>query len=90
MQKEKQFLFENLKRTKGLEIFPSSANFFLCKLNNPNLQRADRLNALLFHRGIAIRCCDNFRGLNKRFFRIAVRTRDENKRLILSLSKILA
>jgi cobyric acid synthase CobQ len=34
---------------------------------------------------IAIRVCDNFEGLDKRFFRIAVRSEDENEKLLLSL-----
>jgi histidinol-phosphate/aromatic aminotransferase/cobyric acid decarboxylase-like protein len=38
---------------------------------------------------MVIRNCGNFRGLNQRFFRVAVRTRNQNNRLIKSLKDIL-
>jgi cobyric acid synthase CobQ len=38
--------------------------------------------------GIAIRVCDNFNGLNERFFRMAVRSEDENLKLLCSLKRI--
>ncbi len=39
---------------------------------------------------MAIRVCENFEGLDNRFFRVAVRTSDENERLVQALSLILS
>jgi hypothetical protein len=40
-------------------------------------------------RRIALRVCDNFVGLDRRFFRVAVRTRKENKILCHALAEKL-
>lgn len=86
---EKKYLFENLKKIKGLKIYPPSSNFIFCKLESSIIQSSRALNKKLIRQGIIIRCCDNFRGLTEKFFRVAVRTRSENNRLIASLKEIL-
>jgi threonine-phosphate decarboxylase len=43
---------------------------------------------MLAHR-IVIRDASNFRGLDERFFRLAVRSRNENERLLAALEKCL-
>lgn len=87
--KEKEYLFNQLKKIKGLKVYYPSANFVFCKLKDSSIQSAEKLNQKLILRGIIIRTCGNFRGLNDRFFRVAVRTREENNRLIRSLKAIL-
>lgn len=87
--REKDYLFENLSQIKGLKVYRPAANFVFCKLENCKIQDSIRLNNKLRKNGIIIRGCHNFRGLDDRFFRIAVRTRSENKRLIACLKKVL-
>lgn len=77
---ERDFLEGELARL-GFEVFPSSANFLLFK-------GAENLAAALLERGIAIRSCRDYRGLDEHFFRIAVRTHEENERLTKALSDI--
>ncbi|MGN0684233.1 MAG: pyridoxal phosphate-dependent aminotransferase [Oscillospiraceae bacterium] len=77
---ERDFLAGELSRL-GFEVFPSSANFLLFK-------GAEDLAEVLLKRGIAIRSCRDYRGLDERFFRIAVRTHEENERLTTALSDI--
>lgn len=77
---ERDFLAGELSRL-GFEVFPSSANFLLFK-------GAENLAKALLERGIAIRSCRDYRGLDERFFRIAVRTHEENERLTTALSDI--
>jgi len=43
----------------------------------------------MLQEGIAIRVCDNFPGLDERYFRLAVRTRKENMRLLGTLRAAL-
>lgn len=65
----------------GLTVFPSEANYLLCRtdrLDDTALPLAERLLA----GRIAIRTCDNFRGLDARYFRVAVRGEEENTRLV--------
>lgn len=86
---EQGYLLENLSRIKGLKIYRPAANFVFCKLENCKIRDSARLNKKLCKNGIIIRCCHNFRGLDNSFFRIAVRTRSENKRLLVCLKRVL-
>jgi len=87
--KERHYMFEKLNNIKALKAYPSSANFILCKLQNAPIQNSEELKRQLLREGIYIRDCGNFRGLSNRFFRVAVRKRDENNRLINSIEKVL-
>lgn len=87
--KERQYLFSKLKKIRGLKVYPPSSNFIFCKLQNTKVQSSKRLSDRLIQRGIIIRACNNFRGLNDRFFRLAVRRRSQDAKLILSLREIL-
>jgi histidinol-phosphate/aromatic aminotransferase/cobyric acid decarboxylase-like protein len=70
----------------GLIVFPSAANYLFCELR-PDMPRAATLHTrlLLKHR-ILIRNCDSYEGLTPgRYLRVAVRTREENRRLVEAL-----
>nr|VFK60294.1 MAG: cobyric acid synthase CobQ/L-threonine-O-3-phosphate decarboxylase,TIGR01140 [Candidatus Kentron sp. TC] len=81
-----------------ITVFPSVANYLLVRLDRPNPDVATLARRLLAHR-IAIRACDNYQGLNdkntnderknNRYFRVAVRTEEENARLIHGLARSL-
>ncbi len=87
--KERAFLFGSLKDIKGLKAFSPASNFIFCKLQECAIKSAKVLNERLVKRGIAVRNCDNFRGLNERFFRVTIKKRDENLKLITALREIL-
>jgi threonine-phosphate decarboxylase len=85
---ERQFLSARLAGLPGLTTFPSAVNYLLVKLNRPGAAAAALRQQMLAH-GIVIRDASNFRGLDERFFRIAVRGRAENERLLNALEKCL-
>jgi len=87
--KEKEYLFGRLKNIKGLKTYPPSSNFILCKLEDCAIKSAQVLNEMLLEKGLVVRNCSNFRGLNERFFRVAVRKRAENLKLIMALKEVL-
>lgn len=87
--KERASLTADLKKLKGLKVYTPSANFIFCKLENGNVRRAKELSERLIEQGIIIRRCHNFRGLSDRFFRVAVRKKDENAKLISAMKRIL-
>lgn len=89
MAKERAWLRAELGLIPGLQVFPSAANFLLIQIRLPHLTAA-RLAELLTHGRLLIRVCDNFVGLGKRFFRVAVRTRAENRCLLETLRTIIA
>lgn len=63
----------------GLRVCPSDANYLLFR--GPH-DLGDRL----LERGIALRSCANYHGLGPGWFRTAVRTREENDRLLAAMA----
>ena len=74
---ERRWLTEQLEAL-GAEPVPSEANFLLFRWS-------EGLGERLRDRGILLRRCGNFPGLDGRWYRIAVRTHEENRRLIEAL-----
>jgi threonine-phosphate decarboxylase len=88
IKREREFLLDRLAALPGLTSFPSVVNYLLVKLTRPGMTAAALREQMLAHR-IVIRDAGNFRGLDKRFFRIAVRGRKENERLLQALEECL-
>jgi threonine-phosphate decarboxylase len=86
--REREFLFNRLAALPGLKPFPSAVNYLLVKLTRPGASAAHLQRRMLAHR-LVIRDASNFRGLDARFFRIAVRGRQENTRLLAALEECL-
>ena len=68
----------------GITVRPSRANFLLCEFDRPAEMIAEQLKA----RGILVRICTSF-GLPDGCLRLAVRTEEENRRLIKELKQCL-
>lgn len=77
IRRERRFLEEGLKK-KGFPVFPSMANFILFYSEEPLYEK-------MLEKGILIRDCRNFRGLEQGFYRTAVRNRRENEILLENL-----
>lgn len=88
IRKERDFLFNRLKKVKGIYPYYPTANFVFCKLLDKKLSVSFLFKRLIKY-GIIIRDCSNFKGLDRRFFRIAVRKRKDNLYLIRALNRIL-
>lgn len=80
VKKEREYLEEGLQKL-GIRTFPSKANFLLVYSRKPLYEE-------LLKRGILIRDCRNFRGLTKGYYRIAVKTREENEALLRTIGEI--
>lgn len=78
---EREFLSAGLQ-SLGLEVVPSEANYILFRCGI-------RLDELLAQRGIAIRNCGNYDGLDEGWFRTAVRLREENTLLLAAIAEVL-
>ncbi len=88
VRKLRKELVEDLHSISGLTVYPGEANFLLVRLGR-GMPASPLLGEELLREGIAIRVCTNFTGLDERFFRVAVRTEEENERLIASLRRAL-
>ncbi len=73
-----------LENFRWLKVFSSRTNFFLVKITGKSLT-SEVLYEYLLKNGIIIRRCGSFRGLGDRYFRLAVKTEDENRRLVSTL-----
>ncbi len=80
-------LAAELREIPGLRVFPSQANFLLCRLDRVGLSAKPLADRLMAEEGIAIRLCANFEGLDESYFRVAVRTQEENARLIGGIAR---
>ncbi len=89
MVQERAWLAEQLAGLKGLQPFPSRANFLLVRITASALN-ASSLRQALAREDLLIRTCADFPGLGERFFRVAVRTRQENRRLLNGLRVVLS
>ena len=80
IEKERKRLVSAIER-HGLKVFPSEANFLL-------VQGAEGLRGALQARGIKVRDCRSFTGLDDSYIRIGVRTEEENDAFIKALEDI--
>lgn len=88
VRQQRDFLLRELQSIPGLTVLPGKANFLLVRIDRNDIDGPNLARQMLTY-GIAIRVCDNFDGLDERFFRIAVRSEDENLKLLHSLRKAL-
>lgn len=79
---ERQRLQFNLRRL-GFQVIPGAANYILFYTDRTDLAQ------LLLERGIAIRDCSNYVGLGSGWYRVAVRLREENERLLREIAFLL-
>lgn len=69
-------------RARGMTVYPADANFLLFRA--PVTDLCEKLAA----HGILVRDCANFRGLWAGFYRVAVRSHEENERLLAALDRV--
>lgn len=86
MRKETNYLYNKLEDIKGITVFKPSSNFILCKIKNGKIT-STRLTQILGKKGILIRDCSNFYGLDDTFIRVAVKKRKDNLKLLEALKQ---
>jgi threonine-phosphate decarboxylase len=86
--RERQFLEDRLSKIRGLTVFHSDCNFILVRLNSSR-GNTDELFEHMAERLLVIRAAGNIPGLNKRFFRVTVRTHSDNLKLVRALNELL-
>ena len=83
VEKQRDYLYNELLKIRGLKVFKPSVNFIMIKA-----QDKDLYEKLLEHK-VIIRRCNNYYGLSDSFYRVAVRTREENEELLDVLRKVI-
>ncbi|MCR5657159.1 MAG: histidinol-phosphate aminotransferase family protein [Butyrivibrio sp.] len=78
---ERDYLFNELK-SMGIKVYPSDANFLL-------INCGEDLYEKLLNKGILIRECSNFTGLEKNYYRVAIKDHKANDLFIRSIKDVL-
>ena len=68
----------------GCRVIPGQANYLLFRLPG-----VDDLKERLVGKGILIRSCGNYHGLGPDWYRVCVRTEEENRRLLAVMKEVL-
>lgn len=84
IREEREYLLPQLKEL-GITVIASNANYIFIKDGGAG---AKPLHELLFEKGILIRNCDNYNGLGPGYYRICIRTHEQNTILIGALQEI--
>ena len=88
IKNERKYLFEGLGSLKALKIYPSAANFHLIEIKDERMT-ALQLKENMAEGGILIRTAYGFNGLSEFYFRLAVKDRSSNDKLLKMLREIM-
>jgi threonine-phosphate decarboxylase len=88
ISRSKRQMQEMLQEIPWLKVYPSETNFFLIEIIEGDLT-SSQLKEGLARKGLLIRDCSDFDGLNNRFFRVSVNKPEENKKLIEHLKSFV-
>jgi threonine-phosphate decarboxylase len=86
IKKERALFVERLHRVSTITIIPSDTVFMLARL--PEKQAAFDLKSQLLSHKILIRDCSNFDGLDRRYFRVSLKSTEANRNLAEKLIQL--
>ena len=85
----RQYLYDELSKIDSLNVFPSKSNFMLIDIRNTGFT-ASELALELMKRGIIVRDCTSFKGLDEYWIRISICTLEEDKKFIEIIKEVLS
>ena len=84
----RQYLYDEVSKIDGLKIFPSKSNFLLINVKDTGFT-ASELAFELMKKGIIVRDCTSFKGLDEYWIRISICTLEEDEKFIKILKEVL-
>ena len=84
----RQYLYDEISKIDGLFVFPSKSNFMLINIKKTGFTAAE-LALELMKKGIIVRDCTSFKGLDEYWIRISICTLEEDKKFIKILKEVL-
>lgn len=85
----RQYLYDEVSKIDGLKVFPSKSNFMLIDIRDTGYT-AFELALELMKRGIIVRDCTSFKGLDEYWIRISICTLEEDEKFINILKEVLS
>lgn len=85
----RQYLYDELSKIDSLNVFPSKSNFMLIDVRKTGFT-ASELALELMKRGIIVRDCTSFKGLDEYWIRISICTLEEDKKFINIINEVLS
>ena len=87
--RSREYLYGELKNFENLRVFESYANYILLDVRGTGKTAAELAEELL-RRGIIVRDCTSFSGLDEYWIRVSVGTLEEDKRFLEVLAEIIS
>lgn len=84
----REFLYNEISEIDGLHVFPSKSNFMLIRVKDTGFT-ASELALELMKKGIIVRDCTSFKGLDEYWIRISICTLEEDEKFIEILKEVL-
>ncbi|MGB9937606.1 MAG: histidinol-phosphate transaminase [Methanobacterium sp.] len=84
----REYLYENMSKFENLDVYASKANYILVDVRKTGMTSGEFAEELL-KRGIIVRDCYSFKGLDEYWIRVSVGTLDEDKRFIEVLKDLV-
>jgi len=86
IQKEQRYLMEAFA-SRGFSLHESAVNFILVDISSTGMDSQEMVRRMAGN-GILVRDCATFQGLDGRYVRVAVRTREENRMLMQAIDAV--
>ena len=89
---QKKYMYENLNKIEGLRAYKTEVNFILLKIEDNLLEKGldvKNLRKKMLEKGILIHDASNFIYLDKHYFRLAIKDKLNNEKVIETLTSIL-
>jgi histidinol-phosphate aminotransferase len=84
----REFLYENMSKFDKLEVYPSKSNYLLVGVKGTGMTSSEFAEELL-KRGVIVRDCASFKGLDEYWVRVSVGTMEEDARFIEILEDLI-
>ena len=85
----RQYLYDEISKIDGLHVFPSQSTFMLIRVTDTGFT-ASELALELMKKGIIVRDCTSFKGLDEYWIRISICTLEEDEKFIDILKEVLS
>ena len=84
----RDFLYDEISKMKSVKVYKSYSNFMLIDIHDTGYTAAE-ITREFMKRGMIVRDCTSFKGLDEYYFRISICTLEEDKKFLNVMREIL-